>query len=94
MGGGCEPCLTFDPAVNAGSVSTVGPAVARAAGDLRCEKELLVFRHAGSPGHFAARLLALHGFRVRNLSGGCKRYQIWKGEFPVPLPAEGEIREE
>jgi rhodanese-related sulfurtransferase len=62
--------------------------------DLPREKELLVFCHVGLRGYVASRLLVQHGFRVRNLSGGYKRYLMWKGEVPVPLAAEGEVRDE
>lgn len=62
--------------------------------DLPREKELLVFCHVGLRGYVASRLLVQHGFRVRNLSGGYKRYQMWKGEVPVLLAAEGERQEE
>jgi NADPH-dependent 2,4-dienoyl-CoA reductase/sulfur reductase-like enzyme/rhodanese-related sulfurtransferase len=41
------------------------------------DKELLVFCQVGLRGYVAARLLAQHGFRVRNLAGGYRRYQMW-----------------
>ena len=62
--------------------------------DLPRDKELLVFCHVGLRGYVASRILVQHGFRVRNLSGGYKRYQMWKGEIPADLAAEGEMREE
>jgi hypothetical protein len=31
----------------------------------------------------AARLLAQHGFRARNLSGGYERWRMWRGTFPA-----------
>ncbi len=62
--------------------------------DLPREKELLVFCQVGLRGYVASRLLTQRGFRVRNLSGGYKRYQMWKGEIAIPLSAEVEIREE
>jgi rhodanese-related sulfurtransferase len=62
--------------------------------DFPREKELLVFCQAGLRGYVASRLLTQHGFRARNLSGGYKRYQMWKGESPVPLAVEGVMREE
>ena len=46
--------------------------------ELPKEKELLVFCEVGQRGYVAARLLSQHGFRVRNLSGGYKRYLMWK----------------
>jgi NADPH-dependent 2,4-dienoyl-CoA reductase/sulfur reductase-like enzyme/rhodanese-related sulfurtransferase len=41
------------------------------------DKELLVFCQVGLRGYVAARLLAQHGFKVRNLAGGYRRYQMW-----------------
>jgi NADPH-dependent 2,4-dienoyl-CoA reductase/sulfur reductase-like enzyme/rhodanese-related sulfurtransferase len=43
------------------------------------DKELLVFCQVGFRGYVAARLLSQRGFRVRNLSGGYKRYEMWRG---------------
>jgi NADPH-dependent 2,4-dienoyl-CoA reductase/sulfur reductase-like enzyme/rhodanese-related sulfurtransferase len=62
--------------------------------DLPHEKELLLFCHVGLRGYVATRFLMQRGFRVRNLSGGYKRYQMWKGEHPVTLAVEAEMREE
>ncbi len=47
------------------------------------EKELLVFCEVGQRGYVAARVLTQHGFRVRNLSGGYKRYLMWKDPADV-----------
>jgi len=58
--------------------------------DLPQDKELLLFCQVGLRGYVAARLLAQHGFRVRNLSGGFKRYQMWAGHLTTPLACEGE----
>jgi hypothetical protein len=38
-------------------------------------------------GYVAARLLSQQGFRVRNLSGGYRRYLMWKGTGQMPLMA-------
>ncbi len=62
--------------------------------DLPRDKELLVFCQVGLRGYVAARMLAQHGFRVRNLSGGYKRYGMWKGTHVVPLACEGAVRRE
>ena len=51
--------------------------------ELPKEKELLLFCQVGQRGYVAARLLVQHGFRVRNLSGGYKRYLMWKGPAEV-----------
>jgi rhodanese-related sulfurtransferase len=56
--------------------------------ELPVDKELLVFCQVGLRGYVAARLLAQHGFQVRNLSGGYRRYAMWKGAQVAPLPCE------
>ena len=45
--------------------------------ELPRDRELLLFCGVGLRGYVAARLLSQHGFQVRNLSGGYKRYQMW-----------------
>jgi NADPH-dependent 2,4-dienoyl-CoA reductase/sulfur reductase-like enzyme/rhodanese-related sulfurtransferase len=55
--------------------------------DLPRDKELLVFCQVGLRGYVAARLLSQQGFRVRNLSGGYRRYLMWKGTGASPLMA-------
>jgi NADPH-dependent 2,4-dienoyl-CoA reductase/sulfur reductase-like enzyme/rhodanese-related sulfurtransferase len=57
--------------------------------DLPKDKELLVFCQVGLRGYVAARLLTQHGFKVRNLSGGYRRYAMWKGTHTAPLACEG-----
>jgi NADPH-dependent 2,4-dienoyl-CoA reductase/sulfur reductase-like enzyme/rhodanese-related sulfurtransferase len=59
--------------------------------DLPRDKELLVFCQVGLRGYVAARLLVQHGFKVRNLSGGYRRYAMWKGARAVPLPCEPAV---
>jgi len=54
--------------------------------DLPRDKELLVFCQVGLRGYIAARLLSQEGFRVRNLSGGYRRYAMWRGTH-VARPA-------
>jgi NADPH-dependent 2,4-dienoyl-CoA reductase/sulfur reductase-like enzyme/rhodanese-related sulfurtransferase len=54
--------------------------------ELPRDRELLLFCQVGLRGYVAARLLAQHGFRVRNLSGGYKRWQMWRGTLPSPRP--------
>jgi len=46
--------------------------------DLDRDQEYLLFCQVGLRGYVAARLLAQRGYRVRNLSGGYKRFQMWK----------------
>ncbi|MBP1625763.1 MAG: cdr [Holophagaceae bacterium] len=46
--------------------------------ELPRDKEILVFCQVGLRGYLAARILAQHGYRVRNLSGGYRRYQQWQ----------------
>jgi NADPH-dependent 2,4-dienoyl-CoA reductase/sulfur reductase-like enzyme/rhodanese-related sulfurtransferase len=55
--------------------------------ELPKDRELLVFCEVGQRGYIAARLLLQHGLRVRNLSGGYKRYLMWRGPAGVPCPA-------
>ncbi len=55
--------------------------------ELAKEKEILVFCEVGQRGYLAARLLTQLGFRVRNLSGGYKRYLMWKGPAEVSCEA-------
>lgn len=62
--------------------------------DLPRDKELLLFCQVGLRGYVAARLLTQHGFRVRNLSGGFKRYQMWAGHLTTPLACEGAKADE
>jgi NADPH-dependent 2,4-dienoyl-CoA reductase/sulfur reductase-like enzyme/rhodanese-related sulfurtransferase len=70
--------------------------------ELPRSREILVFCQVGFRGYVAARLLSQRGFRVRNLSGGYKRYLMWKGtaasrdeqvttEDGTPEPAEAPV---
>jgi rhodanese-related sulfurtransferase len=56
--------------------------------ELPKEKELLIFCEVGVRGYVAARLLTQRGFRVRNLSGGYRRYVMWKGSAVVARKAD------
>lgn len=60
--------------------------------DLPKDKEWLVFCQVGLRGYVAARMLTQHGFRVRNLSGGYRRYAMWKGTQAVPLACEAALQ--
>jgi NADPH-dependent 2,4-dienoyl-CoA reductase/sulfur reductase-like enzyme/rhodanese-related sulfurtransferase len=51
--------------------------------DLPRDKELLLFCQVGLRGYVAARLLSQLGFRVRNLSGGYRRYLLGAGATPT-----------
>ena len=62
--------------------------------DLPMDKELLVFCQVGLRGYVAARLLSQHGFKVRNLSGGYRRYAMWKGTHTLPLACESAMQHE
>ena len=62
--------------------------------DLPQDRELLVFCQVGLRGYVAARQLSQLGFRVRNLSGGYRRYAMWKGVPIVPLACEAAMRHE
>jgi hypothetical protein len=43
-------------------------------------------------GYIAERLLTQHGFKVRNLSGGYRRYAMWKGTHTVPMACEAAMK--
>jgi rhodanese-related sulfurtransferase len=58
--------------------------------DLPREKELLVFCQAGLRGYVAVRFLTQRGFRARNLSGGFKRWQMWRGDETAAPAAEDD----
>jgi len=60
--------------------------------DLPKDKELLLFCQVGLRGYVAARMLTQHGFKVRNLSGGYRRYAMWKGTHTVPLACEAALQ--
>lgn len=62
--------------------------------DLSKDKELLVFCQVGLRGYVAARMLTQCGFKVRNLSGGYRRYAMWKGTHTVPLACESAMQHE
>jgi len=57
-------------------------------------KEYLVFCQVGVRAYIAARLLSQHGYKVRNLSGGYRRYAMWKGTHIVPLACEAAMQQE
>ena len=44
--------------------------------ELPKDKELLISCQVGLRGHVACRLLSQHGFKVKNLSGGFKTWQM------------------
>ena len=56
--------------------------------ELPRDRELLLFCQVGLRGYVAARLLTQHGFRVRNLSGGYRRYTMEAGARTQPLACE------
>lgn len=63
--------------------------------ELPKDKELLLFCQVGLRGYVAARLLTQHGFRVRNLSGGYRRYSMWKGtHHTFALACEAAMQDE
>jgi len=63
-------------------------------GDLPKNRELLVFCQVGLRGYIAARQLSQLGFKVRNLSGGYRRYAMWHGTHTVPLACEAPKQSE
>ena len=63
-------------------------------GSLPKEKEMLLFCQVGLRGYVAARQLIQHGFKVRNLSGGYRRYAMWKGTHTVTMACEAALDSE
>ena len=53
-----------------------------------------MFCQVGLRGYVAARLLSQRGFRVRNLSGGYKRYRMCKDATDAPPGPSPELRDE
>jgi len=62
--------------------------------ELPRDREYLVFCQVGVRAYIATRLLTQHGFRVRNLSGGYRRYAMWKGTHTVPLACEAAMEQD
>jgi NADPH-dependent 2,4-dienoyl-CoA reductase/sulfur reductase-like enzyme/rhodanese-related sulfurtransferase len=62
--------------------------------ELDKSKEYLAFCQVGLRGYVACRLLSQMGFKVRNLSGGYKRYQMAKGTAVSPLACQPPVRVE
>lgn len=54
------------------------------------DKEFLIFCKVGLSGYLACRILAQHGIKCRNLTGGFKTYQMVMGHQSVPVP-EAEL---
>jgi NADPH-dependent 2,4-dienoyl-CoA reductase/sulfur reductase-like enzyme/rhodanese-related sulfurtransferase len=54
--------------------------------------EILVYCQVGVRAYIAARLLTQHGFKVRNLSGGYRRYAMWEGTHTVTLACEAALQ--
>ena len=52
--------------------------------DLQQAKESLVFCQVGLRGYLASRILSQRGYKVRNLSGGYRRYLLWKAAAGRP----------
>ena len=64
-----------------GAINIPLPVLRDRLNELPKDKELLVFCQVGLRGHFAYRMLVQHGFKVRNLSGGYKTYQMVNARF-------------
>ncbi|GAA5215701.1 FAD-dependent oxidoreductase [Corallincola platygyrae] len=60
-------------------------------GELDKETEYWVTCQVGLRGHVAYRMLVNSGFKAKNLTGGFKSWQMWKGcRQPQPIVTEGE----
>ena len=64
-----------------GAINIPLPVLRDRLNELPKDKELLVFCQVGLRGHVAYRMLVQHGFKVRNLSGGYKTYQMVNARF-------------
>jgi NADPH-dependent 2,4-dienoyl-CoA reductase/sulfur reductase-like enzyme/peroxiredoxin family protein/rhodanese-related sulfurtransferase/TusA-related sulfurtransferase len=53
-------------------------------GDVPKDKEILVFCQVGLRGYLACRILAQHGYRCRNLTGGYKTFRMATDTAPTP----------
>lgn len=62
--------------------------------ELPLEKELLLFCQVGLRGYIAGCMLSQRGFKVRNLSGGYRRYAMWKGTHAAALACEPAMTHE
>jgi NADPH-dependent 2,4-dienoyl-CoA reductase/sulfur reductase-like enzyme/rhodanese-related sulfurtransferase len=58
------------------------------------DKELLLFCQSGLRSYVAARLLTQRGYRARHLSGGYKRYLMWRGTADAAEVEGGMARED
>jgi CoA-disulfide reductase len=56
------------------------------------DRNIIVSCQVGLRGYVAARLLAQHGFRVRNLDGGYKTYSLAQAKVAAPLAAAEPAR--
>jgi rhodanese-related sulfurtransferase len=54
------------------------------------DKEIIAFCQVGLRGYIACRILAQHGYKVRNLSGG---YKTWKASVSVKTDEPSFTRE-
>jgi len=63
----------------AGSLNIPLPQLRSRVGELPRGREIWVHCAAGQRSYYAARFLAQHGFKVRNLSGGWKTYEQYRG---------------
>lgn len=66
-----------------GSVHIPLDTLRRRLGELPKDREIVVHCQSGQRSYFACRILAQHGFRVRNLTGS---YRTWKTATRPPVP--------
>ncbi|MGX9463361.1 FAD-dependent oxidoreductase [Shewanella sp. A14] len=64
-----------------GAINIPLPELRERLNELPKDKELLVYCQVGLRGHVAYRMLVQHGFKVRNLTGGYKTYQMVNAHF-------------
>jgi rhodanese-related sulfurtransferase len=54
-------------------------------GELPKDREIVVFCQSGQRSYYAARILSQRGFRVRNLTGSYRTWQIAQERTPEKL---------
>ncbi|ANF97139.1 FAD-dependent oxidoreductase [Paenibacillus bovis] len=71
-----------------GSISVPVDELRARIGELDISREIWVYCQVGLRGYTAARILAQHGYRVKNLSGGYKTYKLMYPAATLSPPAQ------
>lgn len=84
--------LELEGGTIAGAVNIPLDSLRERAGELDKNKEIIVFCAVGLRGYVAARMLMQKGFRVRNLTGGIKMYDM--GKYQARRLSDDEMDQE